>query len=53
MAGKTAIPNELTKVLDIKVEDKSAVLRRFLVELAQKVDKLEERIEKLEASSAP
>lgn len=49
MAGKTVIPNELTNVMEIKVTDKSAVLKRFLVELAQKVDKLEARIEKLEA----
>lgn len=53
MAGNTVIPNELTKIITVKVEDTSSVLRRFLVEMAQKVDKLEARVEALEKTNAP
>ncbi len=51
MADNIQIPSDLTKVLEIKVEDKSNVLRKFLTDLANKVNKLEERIAKLEAAS--
>lgn len=49
MADNIQIPNDLTKLVEIKVEDKSDVLRRFLISILNKVNTLEERIRQLEA----
>lgn len=48
MADSLQIPQDLTKILDIKIEDKSNVLRDFLTTLVNKVNQLEKKIEVLE-----
>lgn len=49
MADNIQIPSDLTKIVEIKVEDKSDVLRRFLVTLLNKVNQLEDRVKVLES----
>ena len=47
MAGNITIPKDLTKVIEIKQTDK--VLLTFLTELTNKVNQLEETVDKLQA----
>lgn len=53
MADNINIPNDLTKVVNIKVEDNSTVLRKFLIDLTNRVNAQEKRISDLEKASAP
>ncbi len=48
MADSIQIPQELTKVVEIEVKDTSAPLRTLLIDLVNKVNQLEERVEALE-----
>jgi len=49
MADNIQIPTDLTKLVEVKVEDKSDVLRRFLITLTNKVNQLEDRVKVLES----
>ena len=48
MVGNLQIPQELTDILEIKVVRKDKVLRDFLINLANKVETLENRVKELE-----
>lgn len=53
MADNIQVPTDLTKLFEIKVEDKSDILRRFLIALLNKVNQLETRVKALEEQSGP
>lgn len=48
MAGDIQIPNDVGKVVDIKIYDKSQQLYNVLIELKNRIRVLEEKVKELE-----